>query len=923
MSDDLLKTKLFVPRLRPLLVPRPRLFQKLNRSVQQNCKLILVSAPAGFGKTTLVSDWIAAWQRASESQAKAVHQIAWLSLDARDNDFVRFLTYIIAAIQTFAPAFGAKVTAMLQSPQLPSMESLLTMLLNEIATVQHQFILVLDDYHLIDEPGIDEAVAFVLAHMPPQMVLVITTREEPNLPLPRFRVRGQLAELRTQELRFTLSEATQFLNQVMGFDLSAAEIAALDSRTEGWIAGLQIAALALQGQSSISGRDGTADFIQAFSGSHRFVMDYLVSEILQQQPEPVRSFLLQTAVLERLGGSLCDAVTGGKDSQEMLQSLDHHNLFLISLDGDRKWYRYHHLFADVLQKILMKEQPELVSRLHQRASQWYEQNELYEDAIRHALIAKDFAQVANLAELAWQAMDRSFHLAVWLRWVKKLPEALIRTRPVLCTQYAEALSNVSDLETSELRLRHAEQLLNASDSSLIEMVVIDEQQFRSLPAKIALVRAGNAQISGNIQDTKKYSQLALKLTPEADTFGRAQAIIQLGFTNWMSGDLEAARQSFADWIERMQQLGNSVFALASSFALADILIEQGQLREAIRAYQQALHDVAEDEPDVQRIISIQYLGLTMLYHELGDRESASRYLQKSRAFADKNTLINWPYRWRVAQARLKESAGELGAALHLLDEASRVYVINAVPDIRPVEALKVNLFVKQGRLDKAMAWVHNRQISANDEVSYLHEFELITLARVLMAGYENGRKESALVTAMDLLARLLTAAEAGGRMRNVLQILILQAIAQQLNGDLTLALRSLERALRLGAGEGYVGIFVDEGVAMGQLLREAAVRQIMPDYTGKLLAAFAAKEQDSQGKPFLPESLPQPLIEPLTQRELDVLRLLKSELSGPEIARELVVALSTVRTHTKSIYSKLNVNNRRTAVKRAEELHLI
>jgi LuxR family maltose regulon positive regulatory protein len=929
MSGDLLQTKLYVPKIRPFLVPRPRLIQKLNTG--QNGKLTLISAPAGFGKTTLISSWIYDLRLAAPKEvkfvnrkSKIVNQIAWLSLDSGDNDSARFLAYMVAAVQTIAPAIGERALALLQSPQLPPIESILTSLLNEITTIQDKFVLVLDDYHTIDDPSIDRALTFLLEHLPPQMHLVIATREDPNLPLARYRVRGQMTELRANDLRFTPSEASEFLNQVMGLNLSAEEIAALEARTEGWIAGLQIAALALQGQSTFPGQANTANFIQAFTGSHRFVMDYLVEEILQQQPEHVRSFLIQTSILNSLSGPLCDAVTEQESGKEMLLSLERGNLFIISLDGNRQWYRYHHLFADVLHTYLMEEQPDQIPNLHLRASKWYETNDLYADAIRHAFAANDFEQAAALAEMTWQMMDGSFQFATWLGWVKKLPDELICARPVLCTQYASALSDAGELEASESRLRDAERCLSVTDDSMSEMVVADEQQFRSLPARIALIRAGNAQIQGNISDTKKYAELALQLTPEDDALGRAQAITELGFINWTSGNLEAARQSMADWIDSMQQFGNIIFAFASYFALADLLIEQGRLQEAIHTYQQALRQVSEDDQDIQRIISIHYLGLAMLYHEVGDGESFSYYLQKSQALSSKNSLINWPYRWCIAQAKIKESEGDLESAIDLLDEAKRVYVRHPVPDIRPIEALQARLFIKQGQLSRAMDWVRDRQLSVGDDLRYLREFEHITLARVLIAGHKSERADCSIVEATELLERLLEAAEAGKRFGSVIEILMLQAIAHQVDGDTFLAFVPLERALTLAEHEGYVRIFVDEGQPIMQLLRAAAGRGIMPDYAGKLLAAFAVGEQDSISKSYPPTaSSPQPLVEPLSQRELEVLRLLKTELSGPEIARELVVALSTVRTHTKSIYSKLNVNSRRTAVKRATELNLI
>jgi LuxR family maltose regulon positive regulatory protein len=931
----LLQTKLYIPPIRPELVSRPRLIERLNAGLHR--KLTLVSAPAGFGKTTLVTQWLKSAQCPS----------AWLSLDESDNDAARFLVYFVAALRTIEPrqesvgSIGKGALSALQSPQPPPVEAVLTSLINDVTALPERIVLVLDDYHVIGAKAVDRALTFLLEHLPPQMHLVIATREDPNLPLARLRVRDQVTELRVTDLRFTPFEAAEFFNQVMGLNLSVEEVASLEARTEGWIAGLHLAALSMQGREDVSG------FIRAFAGDNRYIVDYLVEEVLQRQPERVRSFLLQTSILERLCGPLCDAVrfgkaeppnssdgsavTGQEDGKGMLEALERGNLFVVPLDDKRHWYRYHHLFADVLKTHLMEEHPDQVPTLHRRASEWYEQNGLASDAFRHALAAEDFGRAADVAELAWQAMDGSFQSAVWLGWVGKLPDELIRTRPVLSTQYAWALWMGGELEASEARLQDAERWLEPTgnmsarpEGSADGMIVVDEEQFRTLPASIALVRAYNAEAQGDVSATARYAELALKLTPEEDLLGRAQATVSLGFTYWVSGDLEAAHQALADWIDSMQKVGSIVFAIASTYAFADIMVAQGRLQEAARAYKQSLQLASEQDKDVERVTAHLYLGLAMLYHEMDDQEAAAQHLLKSRELGEQSTLPDWPYRWSVAQAQMKESEGDLEAAVDLLDEAKRLYVRSSLPDIRPTEALKARVYVRQGRLPKAQAWAHERGLSVDDELSYLREFEHIILARVLIAEYESNRAEGSVLQAIGLLERLLNAAEEGRRMGSVIEILVLQALAHQAQGNIPLALVTLERALTLAEPEGYVRIFVDEGLPMAQLLSEAAAHGIMPDYTGKLLAASRAGERRSKGKSrLLTSPSPQPLTEPLSQRELEVLRMLNTELSGPEIARELVIALSTVRTHTKSIYSKLNVNSRWAAVKRAVELDLI
>jgi LuxR family maltose regulon positive regulatory protein len=952
MPAPLLFTKLYIPPPRPDIVLRPHLTDRLNDGLAMGGKLALISASAGFGKTTLVSEWIAGCGR----------PVAWLSLDEGDNDPTRFLTYLVAALQTISANIGAGVLAVLQSPQPPSTESILTTLINEIATIADSFILVLDDHHVIDSQPVDQALVFLLEHLPPHMHLVIATREDPNLPLARLRARGQLTELRAADLRFTPAEAAEFLNRVMGLNLSPEDITALETRTEGWIAGLQLAALSMQGRSD------AASFIRAFTGSHRFVLDYLVEEVLQHQSEHIRSFLLKTAILDRLSGSLCDAVTGREDGKGMLETLERGNLFIIPLDDQRQWYRYHHLFADVLQAHLMEAQPGQVAGLHQRASAWYEQNGLRSDAIRHALAAKDFERAAGLIELAGYATeDGSIQQAKWLGWAKMLPDELVRARPVLNTWYAYALLGRGEMEAADARLTDAERWLTPAETMKVqletpsvEMVVVDQEQFKSLPATIAVGRAYIAQALGNIPDTVRYTSRVLELVPEGEHLRRGQASMLLGMTHWASGDLEAADRVFADYTMKLRAAGNVPDAISTSVALADIRLSLGRLHEAIGTVEQCLRFVMDRGEPIPFDAADLHRELSELVLEQGNLEAAAQHLQTSQELVEKAQLPVLRYRWCIDQARLKETQGDPDGALALFYEAERLYIRSPLPDFRPISAMKASIWVTQGRLAEALKWAHEQGLSPDDDLPYLREFEHITLARILIAQYQKEQMEGSIYAAMRLLDRLLQAAEEGSRMGSVIEILALQALAHRAQGDITPALASLERALTLAEPEGYVRIFVDEGEAMRLMIEDFRLRigkqpttqaQNLLGYVDKLLAVFSqprlgplstavnqkseiSNQQSTMVEPEVqpaknilvePELRPTKgmLVEALSERELEVLRLLRTEMNGPEIARELMVSLSTVRTHTQNIYTKLGVNNRRAAVRRAEELDLL
>ena len=905
MASPLLATKLHVPRRQRDLVARPRLSERLSRGAES--ALTLVSAPAGFGKTTLLTQWLTAPPADRRS-------VAWLSLDQRDNDPRLFWTYLVGALKMAVQGVGTSALSLLQSPEPPSEAGLAT-LLNDLDAISNDVVLVLDDYHVIEARDVQEGMAFLLEHLPPQIHLVIASRADPALPLARLRGRGQLVEIRAADLRFTPGEAAAYLNDVMGLALTASDVVALEGRTEGWIAALQLAALSMQG------REDIATFIAGFAGDDRYIVDFLAEEVLQRQPEHVQQFLLQTSILDRLSGRLCDAVTGQDGGKAKLAALERGNLFLVPLDDRRQWYRYHQLFADVLQARLFDEQPGDLPGLHRRASEWYERNGEPSEAIRHALAAGDFERAADLVELAIPDMRRTRQETAVHGWLKTLPEELVRVRPVLSVGLAGAMLAGGDFEGVETRLRDAERWLGpptgirpGSPASSAQMVVVDGEEFRRLPAIIELYRAALALTRGDVPGTVMHAGRAIERSPEEEHLGRASAAGLLGLAFWASGDLEAGHSAYAECMAGLRRAGHIADTFGCAIALADIRRAQGRLGEAMRTYEQALQRASEPGGPVLRGAADMYVGLSELHRERNDLRAATQNLLRSQELGEHMGLPQNRYRWRVAMARIRQAEGNLIGALDLLNEAERLYVSDYFPNVRPVPAVRARVLVAQGELGAALGWAREQGLSVEDDLSYLHEFEHITLARVLLARDAAEPAGSDIQGVTRLLECLLRAAEEGQRTGSVIEILVVQALAYQARDDIPAALASVHRAVTLAEPEGYVRIFADEGPPLASLLGAVAKRGAAPGYVRQLLAA-ASKTGDST-----PAS--QGLIEPLSARELDVLRLLGTDLDGPEIARELIVSLNTLRTHTRNIYAKLGVNSRRAAVRRARELGL-
>ena len=900
----LLETKLYIPGRHPGLLSRPRLVERLNQGAQR--KLTLVSAPAGSGKSTLVAEWVAASRRAA----------AWISLDPGDNNPALFWTYVVTALRTARPDVGESALSWLSSARPPATEWILTSLINEITANDQHVALILDDYHVIDAEPIHRAVAFLLEHLPPRMHLVIATRSDPPLPLARLRGRGELTELRAIDLRFTPEEAAAFLNEAMGLGLSAADVAVLEARTEGWIVSLQLAALSMQGREDLPG------FIRTFAGDDRYIVDYLVDEVLQRQPDRVRTFLLQTSVLDRLSAPLCDALTGRDDGRGMLEALERDNLFVVPLDDKRHWFRYHHLFADVLRARALAEQPRQVPVLHQQASAWYERHGLPSDAVRHALAAEDFGRAADLLERTGRAMLTTTQDA-FLDWLKALPYEVIRARPVLSVYYALALLP-GDLETAEARLRDAEGVLDQAsarpEAAAVEMVIVDDEGFRSLPGSMAIVRAYLAGASGDVPETVHYARQALGLLPEGDALWRGAAGALLGLAHWTSGDLEEAYQAFAEGQASLRNTGDITLEMIGAFVLANIRTAQGRLRDAARLYEGALDQAARQGGPVPPTAADLYVGLSELCHEHNDLDAAAHYLRSSQELGEHGGLQENRYRWYVGMARIAEAQGDLDRALELLNEAQQLYVRSPNPEVRPVAAVKARVWIRQGRLVEALGWAHERGLSVDDDLTYLREFEHITLARLCMARHRSNRDESALREAMALLDRLQQAAEQGRRPGSLVEVLVLQALAHQVQGDAIRARAPLERALTLAEAEGYVRIFLDEGATMRTLLGHVAAPGPASAYARRLLSAF---ETPARLAPTPLQAVPAALVEPLTRREVEILRLIAAGMRNQEIAEQLFISLSTVKRHVANAYGKLGASHRTEAVARANALDLL
>ena len=905
MPTPILATKLYIPPPRPKVVLRPRLIERMNESLQHAAGITLISASAGFGKTTLASEWLADCKQPA----------AWLSLDDGDNDPVRFLAYLVAALQTIVADIGKRVLAMFQSPQPPPTESILTALLNEITTLSDTIILVLDDYHVIDSQPVDQALEFLVEHLPRQMHLIIASREDPPLPLARLRIRGQLTELRAADLRFTPAEAAEFLNRVMGLNLSAEDIVALENRTEGWIAGLQLAAISMQGHQD------TTSFIQSFTGSHHFVLDYLIEEVLHQQSESVQTFLLRTSILDRLCGPLCDAVVldSAVSGQETLEYLEHANLFIVPLDNDRQWYRYHHLFGDLLRKRLGQSLPPgNIAELHIRASQWYEDQGLEIEAFQHAAAANDVERAERLME--GKGIPLHFRGAVntILEWLTSLPKSVLDARPLLWVRSATMALTAGQTTGIEEKLLAAETALRAEHTQ--RSAELDDKT-RDLIGQIATARSTLALTQYQPETVIIQSHRALEYLPPENLTFRFTANWTLSVAHQLQGDRAAASRVLADALSISEAAG-SMFSTILAISHVGLLQElENQLYRAAETYRRVLQLVS-DQP-LPNAAEAQ-LGLARICYEWNDLAAAEQHGQQALLLARQyGHLLDRFILCEVFLARLKLAQGDVNGAAAVLAQADRATrEQNFVQRMPEVAAAQVLMLLRQGDVAAAARLVQTHDLP-------------ISQARVYLAQGDSS-------AALAILKPLRKQMEAKGWQDERLKVMVLQAVALNAHGEKDKAVQVLGDTLALAEPGGFIRLFVDEGEVMRLLIadfrhlhRVAAQRamqvlliekqglregQKLIGYVDKLLAAFPQPTALPQSALNTQQSA---MIEPLSQRELEILKLIAQGLSNREIGERLFLALDTVKGHNRRIYDKLQVQSRTEAIARARELGLL
>ena len=903
--DVLLATKLHMPASRGGLVRRPRLTARLDEGLPRG--VVLVCAPAGYGKTVLMADWV----------QRSEHPAGWLSLDAGDNDPARFWRHAVAALDQARPGTGERVGPLLGLPAPSSFQGLVTALINDLAG--EQALLVLDDYHLIGSQRVHESLAFLLEHRPAGLCVVLASRSDPPLGLPRLRACGQLTEIREAELRFTPAEAAALLQQAAS-GLPEASVAALAARTEGWAAGLQLAALSLRGH-----HDAVA-FVAAFTGSHRYILDYLAEEVLEQQDTQLRTFLLQTSVLERLSGPLCDAVTGREGSQALLQAAERAGLFLIPLDEVRGWWRYHHLFADLLRARLRQEQPGRLPGLHHAAAAWCDAHGLADETIRHALAAGDAAWAARLIERHYDAIFLRGESATIQRWISALPAELARSRPRLLLAQAWMALVGGDLEAAGAPLDAAERAFaGAANEPFEPSVGRAASLLANVPAAIAIARAYLAVLHGDAEGTAASASRALPALGEGEWVLHSASLWILAIAEWVRGRLEDAERGFAASIAGWRAAGQRSLAAWACFDLARVQRARGRLEAPLATYQQVVEITAPPGRAAMPGAGIGYVGMAEVAYQRGELDTALQHVTKGIELCRQ---LNWKTQplaaGLVTLAWIRQANGDPGGAQEAIAEAERVAPSASLANLfNPVPAQRARLLLAQGDIAAAARWAQEGGLRTDDEPMYQKEREHLVLARVLLAQDQPAE-------ALALLDRLHAAAAAQDRAGSLIEIGALRALALAARGDADRAVDALAEALMLACPQGYVRIFADEGPPMATLLArliaaqrtDRAAARVPLDCLARLHRALGAQDIVPDGGRGGVTAVPG-LVDPLTSREREVLAMLAAGRSNQAIARELVVTLDTVKKHVSHILGKLGAASRIEAVARARQLALI
>jgi len=890
MQTTLLTTKLFVPPIREELVARPRLTALLSNAYGRG--LTLISAPAGYGKTTLVSNWL----------REANLPGAWLSLEESDNDPVRFLQYLLTALHEVVPTIRLDLLEMVEGIQLASFQAVVSILINEITNQTSMFVLVMDDFHLIQDQTILDIVSFLLDHLPSQqMHLIIITRTDPPVPLSHLRVRNQMVEVRAEQLRFTQDEVAEFVNGLLGFCLSDEEVLAMYTRTEGWIAGLQLAGLSMQGCNDIPG------FIRAFGGSHHYIVDYLAEEVLKHQDEQTRAFLLQTSILSRMCASLCESLVDIKatkqpiDGQNMLENLQKKNLFIIPLDEERHWYRYHHLFADALNRRLEYQYPDLLSILYSRASSWYENNGLIGEAIQYALNAGDQERAAQLVEQNGCYLLMSGELITLLKWMDAV-EPSFQARPWLVIQKGWALTLAKRMEPAEQAFRTAEQLVST---------LAPTPDISSMIGTISSGRAYWADIQGNVPEAARLAQQALDLLPDTDPLSQSMRSVATGTlasTKFAIGDLDSARQIFNQAVEIGKTANNVEMIINSNGDICDILLEQGKLRQAESLLLETLPMTVRSDGQRLPLSARVYSGLSKVYYEWNHLERARQYARLCLAVSQQWGDIEHQAIGMILSAKLELVSGNLEQARALMntaDQLRRDHRLYNWTSIR-IEASLDRFQLSLGNLDRISQHIECTGLHSTDEIDFQHELRYITFLRWLLASKDYD-------SALGLAQRMLQRAEDGQRIARVIELLILLSLAYMGKKDMIAAGNSMVLALSHAQQEGYRRIFLDEGEGVRKLIYLVKSNPKVSGYANELLEAFGPTSG-------LANTAIQLLIEPLSEREIEVLKLIEAGLSNQEIGSKLFISMGTVKRHISNIYYKLDVKNRTQAISRGKEL---